>query len=466
MKSCLLLFLVLTFTLAFPAQTSLVIRDVTVIDMAGRKPRPGMTVIVEGNRITKIARGLKIPAGARVVDGTGKFLMPGLWDMHVHIFNNTQRAGTDNHEIYFPLLIANGVTGVRDMWTDIEDQSQVRTWRTEMEAGRLAAPRIVPGSAIIDGVPVSLPNMLGVATPDQARNAVRAQKAAGATFIKVYWNLTPEVYAAIADESKKLGVPFAGHVPFALSALQASDAGQKSIEHLTGILETSSSKEDELRKATNLTPPQMTEELWRTYDEQKCRELFKRFARNHTWQIPNAVLHRMFAFRREESFRKDPRLKYVVKEEADEWSRAPRQPPQFTLETRTARFEKLLQTIGVMHRLGVPILAGTDLGNPLMFAGFSLHDELELLVRAGLSPYEALQTATTNPAKYLGTEKDLGTVAKGKLADLILLNANPLEDIKNTTKIQAVVLNGRLIERSELDRLLSDVEKNVKTVRP
>ena len=447
---------------AAPAQSALIIQDVTVVDMASEVPKPGMTVLVEGNRITRIGRGLRIRKKAVVVDGRGKFLIPGLWDMHVHIFNNSHNAGTDNHDIYFPLLIANGVTGVRDLWTDAEDQILVRKWQADMTAGKLLAPRIAAGSHIIDGSPTHLPNMLAVATPEEARRAVREQKAAGASFIKVYWRLRPEVYLAIADESKKLGIPFAGHVPFAVSAFDASHAGQKSIEHLTGILETCSSKEDELRKATNLTAPQLTEQLWQTYDENKCKELFRRFAKNRTWQMPNAVLHRMLAFRREERFRKDPRLKYVTRAEAEEWSAPPRQPQQFTLETRKQRFEKLLETIGLMHKMGVLIIAGTDLGNPLMFAGFSLHDELELFVRAGLTPFEALQTATINPARYLTRERELGTIEAGKLADLILLDSDPLADIKNTTKISAVVMNGRVLDRTALDGLLSETEERVK----
>ena len=254
---------------------------------------------------------MKVPTNAQIVDASGKFMIPGLWDMHVHLFNNSSRAGTNNKDSYFPLLIANGVTGVRDMWTDVDDLKLTREWQTEMAAGKMLAPRIAVGSSIVDGVPTFLPNMLGVATPEEARRAVRTLKDAGAGFIKVYWLLSPEVYLAIADESKKLQIPFAGHVPFSMSATHVSDAGQKSIEHLTGLLETCSSKEDELRKAKNLSPPELTEELWRTQDEQKCQTLFARFAKNKTWQVPTAVLHRMLTFRGEESFRIDQRLKYI-----------------------------------------------------------------------------------------------------------------------------------------------------------
>ena len=448
------------------ANRPLVFRNVTVIDMQSSQPKPQMIVVIVGNRITALGEKVEVPNNAEIVDASGKFMIPGLWDMHVHIFNNSFAAGTNDSEIYFPLLLANGVTGVRDLWTDADDLKLVREWQAGMESGKTLAPRIAAGSRIVDGVPTHLPNMLGVATPDEARRAVRTSKDAGAGFIKVYWNLLPEVYFAIADESKKLGIPFAGHVPFAVSAAEASDAGQKSIEHLTGLLETCSSREDELRKAKNLTPPQLTDELWKTYDEQKCRALFARFAENKTSQVPTTVLHRMLALRRDEDFRKDARLRYAPPKEREEWIKPPNRPQPFTLETRKQRFEKLLQAIGIMHKMGVPILAGTDLGNPFIFAGFSLHDELELFVRAGLTPMESLQTATLNPAKFLGKEKDLGTVKRGKVADLVLLDANPLENINNTRRINAVVANGRYLPQEILRKLLAEAEAAANQVKP
>lgn len=455
-------------TTTIPSARPLVFTHVTVIDVTGAPSRSNMTVIVEGNRIAAVGGTgkVRIPRDVQVVDARGKFLIPGLWDMHVHIFNNSFAAGTNDSEIYFPLLLANGVTGVRDLWTDPDDLKLVRKWRTEMEGAKALAPRIAAGSSIIDGVPTFLPNMLGVATPDEGRRAVRTMKEAGAGFIKVYWNLSPEVYFAIADESKKLGIPFAGHVPFALSAAQVSDAGQKSIEHLTGLLETCSSKEDELRKAKHLTPPALTDELWKTYDERKCRALFARFAKNQTWQVPTVVIRRMLAFRREEEFRRDARLRYAPPKEREEWVKPPNRPEQFTLETRKQRFEKLLAAIGIMHKMGVPLLAGTDLGNPFIFAGFSLHDELELFVQAGLTPTQSLQTATINPAKFLGKEKDFGTVERGKLADLVLLDANPLENISNTRRISGVVINGRYLPEETLKKLLAEAEAAASLVKP
>lgn len=448
-----------------PAQAQaqpLVFTHATVLDMTGAPAKSDMTVIVAGGRITVVGKSsnVRLPKNAQVVDATGKYLIPGLWDMHVHIFNHTSRAGTNNRDVYFPLLIANGVTGVRDMWTDPNDLKLAREWQRDIEAGDMLGPRIAPGSSIVDGVPTFLPNALGVSTPDEARRAVRMLKAAGAGFIKVYWNLSPEAYYAIADEAKKLGIAFAGHVPFSVSAADASDAGQKSIEHLTGILETCSTKEAEFHKAREWTPA-LAEEMWRTYNDQKCRALFARFAKNGTWHTPTLALHRMLALRREEDFKRDARLRYIPKDTAQGWLNPPTDGESIDQKTRRARFRRLLEVVGMMHQAGVPLLTGSDLGNPFMFAGFSLHDELELLVQAGLTPLEALKTATVNPAKYLGMSGSLSTIEKGKIADLVLLEANPLENISNTQKVAAVVANGRYLPKESLQRMLENVEAKV-----
>jgi imidazolonepropionase-like amidohydrolase len=213
----LILLLIFTFCCgAVKAQekSAIVFRNATVIDMTGDQPKPNMTVIVRGNRIAKIGKNLRIPKNAEVFDASGKFMIPGLWDMHTHMFNNISRAGTNDSDVNFPLFVANGVTGVRDMFSDPEDIKLARQWNAEREAGTTFAPRVFVSSRIVDGVPTFLPNLMGVKNAEEARAAVRELKASGAGFIKVYWNLSPEAYFAIADESKKLGIVFAGHVPF------------------------------------------------------------------------------------------------------------------------------------------------------------------------------------------------------------------------------------------------------------
>lgn len=451
-----------TFSQSNKSGNTTVFKNGTVIDVNGGPSKTAMTVVVSGNRITAVgkSRTTKIPKGSRVIDATGKFLIPGLWDMHVHMFNNISRVGTDNHEAYFPLLIANGVTGARDMFSDPDDIKLAKQWQKQLDAGALTGPRLFVGSTIVDGVPTFLPNLMGVKTPEEGRTAVRSLKAAGAGFIKVYWNLTAETYFAIADESKKLGIPFAGHVPFLVSAADVSNAGQKSIEHLTGILETCSSKEDELRNKE--WTPAVLEEMIATFDDKKCLELYKRFAKNGTYHVPTAILHRGIALYDEPGFLDDPTFKYVPKSMMKEWSESPQLDRDHDLKTRKERYKWLLDTIGTMYRAGVPIMTGTDNNNPYVVPGFALHYELELFVRAGLTPMEALQTATINPVKYLGLTATNGTIENGKSADLVMLDADPLADIKNTRKVRAVMVNGKLLDRAELDKMLQLVENLAK----
>lgn len=440
----------------------LVFTHATVIDMTGAEPKPEMTVVVIGKRIAAIGETgkVRVPDNAQMVDATGRFLIPGLWDMHVHLFNNISGTGTNNKDRYFPLLIANGVTGVRDMFSDADDIKLAGQWQSEIDAGETIGPRIALGSRIVDGVPTFLPNLMGVKTAEEARNAVRTLKDAGAGFIKVYWNLSPEAFYAIADESKKLGIDFAGHVPFSMSAADVSDAGQKSIEHLTGLLETCSSKEDELRKKE--WSPEVAAELRATYDEQKCLALFQRFAKNSTWHTPTAVLHRGMMLHDDEKFRGNINFKYVSAATLANWGDSPQVAREPELKIRKQFFQKLLETIGTMHGAGVPILAGTDVGNPFVIAGFDLHDELELFVLAGMTPIQALQTATVNPAKYLGMIDSMGTIEVGKFADLVLLDANPIDNISNTKRIEAVVFNGSYVSKEAREKMLADVEADVK----
>ncbi len=248
---------------------------------------------------------------------------------------------------------------------------------------------------------------------------------------------------------------FAGHVTLSVTAAEASDAGQKSIEHLNEslLLIDCSSREAELRKGEGGLRQYLD-----TYNEEKCQALLGRFRRNGTWQDPTLVTLRSFAYMDEDNPSSDVRMKYIpkkVKELGQSWR-------DMFFKNRTKEdwaiakkvYEKDLGLVRAMHRAGLSILAGTDTAIP----GFGLHDELMLLVRAGLTPMEALQAATVNPARFLGKFHDQGTVEKGKLADLVLLDANPLQDISNTRMINSVVVGGKLIAKSELQEMLAKVE--------
>jgi dipeptidyl aminopeptidase/acylaminoacyl peptidase/imidazolonepropionase-like amidohydrolase len=441
--------------------TTLAFTRATVIDATGAPPRSNQTVLIEGDRILAVgpADQVKVPPGAHIVDASDKYLIPGLWDMHVHWADKPSLG----------LYLANGVTAVRQMFGDL---NQLHC-RKEIEEGNLLGPRMVVASPIVDGPKPYWSGSIAVGNVAQAREAVRKIKKDGYDFVKVYSFLPRDAYLALADEAKTQGLPFAGHIPGSIRAADASAAGQKSIEHLTGVALACSSEEESLDKAMQeawkATPPdrsllmRLAMKAHDSYDPEKAAALFRRFMEHGTWQDPTLTVLRAMAYLDDEKFTSDPRLRYVSPLLRRMWD--PKN--DFRLKSMTKEDFALRRTgvkndyklVAAMHQAGVKFLAGTDVMNPYCFPGFSLHDELQLLVdECGFTPLEALQCATRNPAEYLGRLKDLGTVEPGKLADLVLLDANPLEKINNTLKIRAVVVSGRLLPRSELDRLLGKVE--------
>lgn len=449
-------------------QQELAFTHVTVIDTRGGAPQSDATVVISGNRIVAIGESgkLKIPHVARTVDGTGKFLIPGLWDMHVHWYKQD----------YLPLFIANGVTGIRVMW----GMPLNHQWRKEIAAGQLLGPHMLIASSIVDGPKPFWPGSIAVANTSEGRQAVLESKQGGADFIKVYSLLPRDAYFAIADEAKKQGIPFEGHVPIAVSVEEASNAGQKTVEHLTGVLDACSSHEAELLKASQDTlskiidgqkPPlasftgpnyrKLQELVLASYSQSKAKALFAELKHNHTWQSPTLTVLRSMGFMDQASFTNDPRLKYMPPDVKSSWD-----PKAGFYQQKTAEdwalskkiYRKDLEVVGAMQRAGVEILAGTDTLNPYCFPGFSLHDELGLLVQSGLTPMQALQAATLSPARFMGREKDLGTIEPGKLADMVLLDANPLADISNTKRIDAVILGGKVFDRTSLDAMLTKIE--------
>ena len=452
------------FSLAQSPDSSprLVIQDVAVIDATGSPAQLHRTVVV-GKRIiqgiypAETYRSLKDDV---IVNGQGRFLIPGLWDMHVHmVFGDWFPHGK---EITLPLFIANGVTGVRDMGGELE---VLQRWRTEISAGTLIGPRMVISGPMLDGPQPRFPSSIAIKTPEDGRQAVDDLKRRGADFIKLQSLIPREAVFAIADEARKQGIPFVGHVPDAVRASEASNAGQKSFEHLIGVFEGSSPLEDEFLKGSK-GPARFLS----TYEPARAAKLFALLAKNHTWQCPTLVWERGGNLIDETDLAHDARAKYVPAYWKDvTWKRFTGQIlHEFNtdhLPTRKRFVEKELEVVNAMHRAGVQFLAGTDTPPGVyIFPGFSLHEELQRFVAAGFTPMEALQTATLNPAKFLGMEDRLGTIDEGKLADLVLLDANPLEDIRNTQKIAAVIVNGRYLSRADLDKMLAGVEAAANSV--
>ena len=436
---------------------ALVFQGVTVIDVASGAVQPGLTVVVDGERIAEVGRrpAVRIPTGARVVDAAGKFLIPGLWDMHVHTAFGDWFPGA--RDIALPLFVANGVTGVRDMGGDLD---VLLEWRRTIAQGALVGPRMVISGPMLDGPKPRFPSSVAIATPEDGGRAVRDLAARGVDFIKLQSLIPREAVFAIAAEAKKAGIPFAGHVPDAVRAGEMSAAGQRSLEHLIGVFEGSSPREDEFIKGEVKSPGRFLA----AFDEARLRALAAVLARNRTWQCPTLVWERGGNLIEERDLEHDPLARYAPASwKNGTWKRFRDQVTgEFNVDdlaTRKRFVARELEVVATLHRAGVPFLAGTDtVAGVHIFPGFSLHDELGLLVQAGFAPLDALRSATRGPAEYLSMTDRLGRIEKGTLADLVLLDRSPLDDIANTRSIRAVVAGGRYFSREDLDALLRGVE--------
>jgi hypothetical protein len=442
----------------------IVIIHATVINPSTSSVLANRTVVITSGHITSVSDAAKFhsPKNARVIDGTGQYIIPGLWDMHVHsAFGDWFPGG---REIILPLFIANGVTGVRDMGGDVP---VLMEWRKDVADGKIIGPRMVISGSMLDGYlpngKLRFPSTIAITTPASAVAAVDLLKAQGVDFIKVQSVISHDAYLAAAAEAHKQGLPIVGHVPDKVRLKEVVEARQKSIEHLMGIFEGCSTEEDKFIKGEGDLKLLLT-----TQDQQRCALLIKMLAQNQTWQVPTLAWQRGGTFLDQRDLKHQPLDKYVPAYWRDvTWRRFTdemmpgllRDP----LALRQEYFAHNLQMVGALHHAGVPFMAGTDAAPGVyIMPGFSLHDELANFVEAGFTPMESLQTATSNPARFLGMEARVGSVEPGKIADLVLLRANPLEDIRNTRKISIVVANGRLFDRATLDQILMHVETAAK----
>ncbi len=447
---------------------SLAIEHVTVIDVDGGPELADQTVIVKGDSISAVAKSgsVEIPKDAQRIDARGKFLIPGLWDMHTHV------AGINANPVWakqtlLPLLVANGITGIRDMGGDLD---ALESWRREIESGTLVGPEIVAAGPMLlpqrrPGAPAEPPDpaILRIGTMEEARAAVDSLQKRGADFIKII-EVSRGNYFAIADESKKDSIPFAGHIPSDITATEASNGGQKSIEHIiySSLAFDCSAQEDELRrkkqeassKRDEQAVADITDEANRTFSAEKASVLWQSFKKNSTWVTPTLFSIWVNAHQLETS-PDDPQLAYLPASLRKEWTPAknPTKDDRDTAAWWQRQFENDRKLTGEMHSAGVRLLAGSDSLDRYNFVGTSIHLELQMLVSAGLTPVEALRTATLNPAEFLAIAKS-GRVSTGYRADLVLLDGDPTKDITNTRKIAAVVLRGRFLTRAELDEML------------
>ena len=447
------LFFAALLLLAWSARAQqLTLVHANVVDVATGKIQPDRTVVIAGKRIARVSPSSRaIRPKGRVVDATGQYLIPGLWDMHTHVyFDGTAAAGTD---LVLPLLLANGITGVRDMGSELE---AVLRARADVAAHRVLGPRLVVSGPMLDGPQSPYQAAIAIATAAEGRMAVDRLKARGVDFIKVQSLVPREAYFAIAAEAKAVGLPLDGHVPDAVRAAEAVAAGQRTFEHLIGVFEASSTAEDRYVAGDEKSPGR----LLATYDPAREAAILGLLAAHpQVWQCPTLFWERGQWLVDSIDWQQDPNLVYAGRSWVEKrWPKAQTSIAN-TLDTEPrpvrARFvNHELELVRKLHAAHVGFLAGTDTPAGVgLVPGASLHQELQRFVAAGFTPLEALQTATLNPARFYHRLQDFGSVQAGRLADLVLLRANPLADIANTTRIVAVVADGQYLSRQDLDKL-------------
>ncbi|MFT4911860.1 MAG: imidazolonepropionase-like amidohydrolase [Brevundimonas sp.] len=392
------------------------ITNVTVIDVVAGVGHPGMTVVADHARILSVEAGGPAPYGARRIDGAGRFLIPGLWDMHVH----HQGTGAES----LPIYLANGVVGTRDMGSDADF---ILPLRDQLARGEVLGPRIVAAGPMLDRAPEGWPWRISVSTATEGTAAVAALADRGVDFIKVHDHTPREAYFAIAAEARRQGLPFAGHVPGRVTIAEAAEAGQASIEHL----------------ANNRVF---------THCGDDCAAAYAQLATRGVWQTPTIAFFQRLPDLLSGQAPPDadyasPALLRLLEENARAANLSPEVQTLLQAQSRQA-----LVAMAEMRNAGIGFLAGCDALTP----GFCLHEELEWMTRTGMTPAEALRTATLNPALFLGRQDREGAIAVGRRPDMVMLDADPLEDIRNTRRIAAVITDGRVWDREALDRMLGD----------
>ena len=459
MKNILLLGLVLlvacTTNLKLPkVDADLFIQQVNIVDVVKGEIIPNQSVAIQDDKIIGIYKETIQPSsGAKIINGNGQYLIPGLWDMHTHYYWN--------HTFSSPLLIANGVTGIREMWGEMDS---IKMIRQQTANGNMVAPDIYAAGNIIDGTPPIWPGSAGVKNVKEAEKEVENQIASGVDFLKVYSLLKKDTYHAIANKSKATNIPFAGHIPDDVTVWEAIAANQQSIEHMYGILRACSADPDSLAKFTGYQrySAARTNLLVDAYDQQIFDSLANVLANSNTWLSPTLAVLKNTAELDDTTKMEDPRMAYMPTYIHYMWN--PKNDFRFQYSTpdifqaNQRRYKLEEELVGKFAKADVNIIAGTDYSNPFCFPGFSLHDELGLLVEGGMSNAQALKAATYNPAVFMKKEQTQGQVAVGQLASLVLLKDNPLKDISHTKNIQGVFLRGQYFDRVQLDAMLAEAK--------
>lgn len=404
-------------------------------------------------------------------DGQGSYLIPGLWDMHAHPDDPEvwrMRPVPAQRDLLMPQFVLHGVTGIRDMAGSLE---VVKEWRNKIAKGELLGPVIYAAGPLLDGPNPMWDGSVGIDDPEAVPRIVDSLVEAGVDFLKVYSLLPGEIYFALSEYANEKGIPFVGHVPYDVTCSEAAESGMKSQEHCLEILQECSALSDSqiLQQVAQKSSGSRLQDyvnrqklLLEHFDEEKAQQLYATFVKHKTWHTPTLSMWYKNAWY-EEEVNKDQELIqflpiYLRRYWTPEINDHLRYRIPLMLELKQMVFDQYQKIVGDMHKAGVKLLCGTDMGaNPLCFPGIGVHNELEMLVQAGLSPAEALQTATINPAIFLNIEGEYGSIAVNKIADLVLLKDNPLKDIKAVRNIFAIVKNGQLIDQKAREKYFKEM---------
>lgn len=474
--------------LAGPARAGddpILVRDVTVIDVSSDDPASARkvhrSVLIRNGVIARIgSRDLRAPARARIIDGSGKFLIPGLWDMHAHLPAEAVWARRA-----LAMQLANGVVAMRDMGNELS-LAALSTLTEETERGAIAAPQVI-GSPLraVNGREPDAPPLsdedgrdFAIETADDARRLVATVRRMGLGFIKPYDSIPGPAYAAMMREAARAGLPVSGHVPRDVPVLMAIALGQITLEHAQSLTWACAPAIDARRRTYYLESPKrrfesnlaypdftgFTDAVVDRYDDRACMSLLATMAGKQVYYTPTLVTRRFDVLAGFREYRTDPLLAYVDAETRKSWNEDADRYAALPAETRLALHRFLLHAMrvtGEAYRAGVPILVGSDSPDSYIFPGFSYHLEMEMLAQAGLPPLAVLRAATLSAARFMKLEARRGTVAEGRVADLVLLDADPLVDIGNIRSINAVIRSGGLFDRAALDTLLADARDSI-----
>jgi imidazolonepropionase-like amidohydrolase len=471
MKTTLILSLLLCFSSANAQlkKADLILHDITIVDVANNKLNPHQTVVIAKDRIIEVGAntiGKKYQA-QQLIPSTGKYIMPSLWDMHVHFGGDTLK---EENKWLLPLYLAAGVTAVRDCAGDIS--LELLAWKKAIAAGKLEGPTIFTSGPKLEGPKSIWPGDLEIANETEMNLALDSLKKLQVDFIKITDNaLDPALFLASIKASRKRGWKVSGHAPVQYTLNELSNAGLSTVEHLSYLLRAASKEEERItlaRRQGTLSAKDANEQLMQTMDSATAIRKFKMLAANGTAVVPTMNGSRVVAYLDQDNHQQDDYLKYLgpALKRTYSWrvDRASKDNAA-AIATRHQNFETAAHLIPWLYQAGVPFLAGTDAGylNSYNYPGIGLHQEMAMMVHYGLPIHEALKASVINGPAFFNLSKDFGAVATNKMADLLILDANPLTNIENTQKINSLIRKGVYLDRKALDKLLSDTEQKVKT---